>query len=119
MTIQQCYDILGGDYSDILNRFRNEDRVKRFALMFLQDNSYVQLTDSLAAGDYETAFRASHTIKGLGQNLSFTALHTAADQLTEALRGGQTEGLEPLVQAVNDAYVRTSDALHAFEADPE
>lgn len=35
MTLQELYEKTGGDYESALGRFRDETRVRRFALMFL------------------------------------------------------------------------------------
>ena len=45
------------------------DFVRRFALKFLQDDSFPNLKKALEAQDAPTAFRAAHTLKGVCQNL--------------------------------------------------
>ena len=42
---------------------------------------------SLAAQDWETAFRASHTLKGVAQNLGMEHLYQVSSALCEAVRG--------------------------------
>lgn len=119
MTVKECYTAMGGDYDDVLNRFRSEDRVRKFALMFLQDKSYEELDAAFAANDDEAAFRGSHTLKGVGQNLSFTALFTAAEVLTNELRAGKkTTDLMPLKEAVDVEFKRTMEALQALALEP-
>ena len=50
---------------------------------------HAQLTEAVNAQDWETAFRASHTLKGVAQNLGFDGLYRAAFALTEEMRGGK------------------------------
>ncbi len=38
--------------------------IKKFVLKFLDDNSYANLKEAIAAGNVEEAFRAAHTLKG-------------------------------------------------------
>lgn len=89
MNIVDCYNEMGADYNDVLARMMKEERVKKFALRFLDDPSFDLLKTSLDAKNYDEAFRAAHTIKGVSQNLSFTALYKSSHELCEALRGGK------------------------------
>ena len=86
MTIQECYTALEGDYEEVLSRLYSEALVKKFVGKFLADQSFQQLESSLNAEDYDEAFRAAHTLKGVAQNLSFTKLYHSSHEITEALR---------------------------------
>lgn len=116
MSLKECYAALGGDYESVVARFHGERLVQKFALKFLADGSYQLLQDSLAAKNYEDAFRAAHTIKGVCQNLSFTKLYESSAKLTDALRTGWSEEAAQLVAPVEADYAVTVDALRAFEA---
>ena len=63
MTVKECYEKVGSDYDGVLKRLGSEALVKRFAVKFLNDPSFQDLTDGLAAKDGEKAFRAAHTVK--------------------------------------------------------
>ena len=65
MNLQECYEALGGDFEDVLSRLRSEKLVQKFVLKFLNDKSFDLLCSSLEEENYEEAFRASHTIKGV------------------------------------------------------
>ena len=73
MTLQECYARLGGDYEDVLGRLRSERLIQKFIIKFLDDGNFDLLCSSVESGDVSEAFRAAHTIKGMCQNLSFTA----------------------------------------------
>lgn len=92
MTLEQMYSAIGGDYKGVMERLPSADFVRRFALKFLQDDSFPNLKKALEAQDAPTAFRAAHTLKGVCQNLGFDALYAPASALTEALRGGTLDG---------------------------
>ena len=55
-------------------------------MKFLNDPSFQELTDGLAAQDGEKAFRAAHTLS-VCLNLGFTELYKVSAELTEVLRG--------------------------------
>ena len=86
MTIEQCYQEMGGNYAEVCGRLPSPRLVEKFVRKFLDDQSYAELNASLAAGNHDVAFRAAHTLKGVAANLSFTKLRASASELTELLR---------------------------------
>ena len=47
MTMQECYEAIGGNYEDVLGRLHSEALIQRFTLKFLEDQSYIQLKQAL------------------------------------------------------------------------
>lgn len=47
MTIQECYEAIGGNYEDVLRRLRSEVLIRKFTLKFLEDQSYSLLKQAL------------------------------------------------------------------------
>lgn len=88
MTVQEFYLEIKGNYEEIIGRMRDDARVKKFVFMFLRDETYDRLCETMDAGNYEEAFRHAHTLKGLCQNLAFSDLSGPVHELTECLRGG-------------------------------
>ena len=80
MTMQECYKAIGGNYEAVLGRLHNEALIPRFTLKFLEDQSYLQLKQTLENKNYEDAFRSAHTLKGVCQNLSFDRLYEVSDK---------------------------------------
>ena len=83
MTLQEFYTRIGGNYDDTLRRIPSEALVRKFVLKYPNDPSFGQLKDALAAQDWETAFRASHTLKGVAQNLGMEHLYQVSSALCE------------------------------------
>lgn len=105
MTLQEFYARVGGDYNATLSRLPSEALVKKFILKYPGDPSFAQLKDALAAQDWELAFRASHTLKGVVQNLGMDRLYKAAAVLCDAVRGPkplEDESLWPPVLAAHE-----------------
>lgn len=111
MTIRECYEIIGGDYDEIINRFRKEERVRKFAVRFLQDPSYDMLCAGVAEKNGDEAFRAAHTLKGVCQNLAFTELYKISEEITEALRDGDFELAGLLMPQVKASYEKTAAGI--------
>ena len=115
MTIQECYKQMGADYEDVLKRLYSEAMIRKFALMFLKDDSYPKLEQALAEQNVKEAFRAAHTLKGVCQNLGFANLYVPASALTETLRAGKLEGTQAQFAKVAEQYKVTVDAIRALD----
>ena len=102
MTIQECYEAIGGNYEDVLGRLNSEALIRKFTFMFLEDPSYMRLKQALADKNYEEAFRNAHTLKGVCQNLSFDRLYEVSYELTELLRDktGEQPGIPETMEKV-------------------
>lgn len=116
MTIQECYAALEGDYEEVVGRLYSEALVKKFLGKFPADQSYQLLESSMRSEDFEEAFRAAHTLKGVSQNLSFTKLYQSSHDLTEALRTKQYDQAARLFSRVEADYAQTVAAIRAFQA---
>ena len=84
-------------------------------LKFLDDGSYDLLCRSLEEKNYEEAFRAAHTIKGVCQNLSIDKLQASSSRLCEALRNGYTPEADALAEETAEDYRQTVAAIRAFQ----
>jgi len=117
MTVKDCYEAIGADYSDVFSRLRTDERIQRFLLKVLEDGSYELLVKSLEERNMEEAFRAAHTIKGICMNLSLTGLYQSSQALTEALRNRKEYGddLKPLLDKVTSDYDLTMKCIRALQ----
>lgn len=111
MTLRECYCEIGGDYEGVVARLMNERIVQKFLLRFLSDASYDTLVESLEAENYEEAFRAAHTLKGVCQNLGLTRLGESSSRLTEALRNKNFQDASELLDQVKKDYCQTVSAV--------
>ena len=117
MTIQECYQKLGGDYAQVEKRLPGIHLIRRFIAKFLDDGSYPELCRAMEQGQTEEAFRAAHTLKGVSANLGFDRLTASSGELTELLRG-RTDGIPteavPLLDMARQDYELTADAIRAY-----
>ena len=115
MTVRECYEQMGADFDNVLDRLVNEQMVQRFALKFLNDTSYQTLEETLKEKNVEQAFRAAHTLKGVCLNLGFDNLFTVSSELTERLRAGELDGTEELFEKVKEQYEITVKAIRGIQ----
>ena len=111
MTLQEFYDRIGGDYKATISRLPSEALIKKFVLKYPNDPSFGQLKDALASKDWETAFRASHTLKGVAQNLGMEHLYQVSSALCEAVRGPKPLTDPALWPPVEEAHAQVLAAI--------
>lgn len=116
MTLKECYELMGGDYEDAVCRLAGERLVIRFVKKALEDKSFQNLCEALEADDWENAFLAAHTLKGVALNLSFHVLADSVSELTESLRDRKGPVPKELVCRVKADYEKTMAAVRAFAA---
>ena len=117
MTIEQCYEAMGGDYADVCARIPSAKLIEKFVGKFADDPSFGELEGALARGDREAAFRAAHTLKGVSANMGFARLRASAGELTEVLRPASDQvpaGAAPLMEAVRADYGATMAAIREY-----
>ena len=115
MSLKECYDKMGADYEDVLSRLRSEVLVRKFALKFLDDDSYANLKAAMESGNAPEAFRGAHTLKGVAVNLGFTALYNVSSALTEKLRSQEYDNLDGLITDVKKQYDIVIEAIAALD----
>lgn len=118
MTLQECYQALGGDYDEVLHRLMMPKLVDKFLGKFPGDGSYAALCAAMEAGQRAEAFRAAHTLKGVCQNLSLGNLLQAVAPLTELLRP-ETDAIPAQAQTmladVRQSYDATISAITSYQ----
>ncbi len=115
MTVHEFYKTIGGDYDGVVGRFLGEERVLKFLKLFLKDPSISNLKKNIAEENYQEAFRAAHTLKGVAANLGMDAMQQLASEITEALRDGKDiEGAKALMPQLDELCDTTISALNAL-----
>lgn len=87
MTIEQCYEKLGGDFQRVCDRLPGRSFVERFMKRYLEDDSAQQVLLALEKRDPGEAYRYALALKGVAGNLGFENLERSAAELAKALRG--------------------------------
>lgn len=113
-VIETLYQMAGGDYAGVIGRLRTNERVAKFITMFADDPSYSNLITNMDEQDWEEAFRAAHTLKGISRDMGFIDLSEYASDITEALRGNDHERAKELLPPVQEEYQRVADAIAMF-----
>lgn len=116
MDLKEFYTKVGGNYDSIMGRLMKEDRIKKYVFKFLNDTTFNTLCQKMEENDFEEAFRAAHTIKGVCQNLDFLTLYQSSSDMTEALRNGKSEHADEILEQVKKDYKLTFEAIEELKA---
>lgn len=114
MTIEEFYLEIGENFAVALSVMMDAKRVERFVRMFKDEPTYANLMAAFETNDIESAFRAAHTLKGLGSSLGFSKLSKAASDLTEYLRPKADMNCPPLLDNVKKEYSAIIAVLNNF-----
>lgn len=110
MTLEEFYTAVGGDLASVRGRLVNDDRISKFLGIFFQDPTYNTLVETYSAGDLEGAFRAAHTLKGIGRDLGLVSISEPASELADMLRPNadgvpsDPDSAPPKYEQVKEAY---------------
>lgn len=105
MNVEECYIKIGGSYADATRLFKTDERIIKYFKIMQKDANLDALCKALEQNDYETAFRAAHTLKGLSLNMQFTALAGEVSELTELLRPREANAdILPLLSKTKQTY---------------
>lgn len=114
MNIQECYEIIKGDYKDVLNRLGSDSLIAMFLQKFPEDGSYQELVEAMNEGDCKKAFHAAHTLKGVCGNLGIAYLGEVAIEICELLRADDMESAIPLMAEVTARYDSTLKGIKDY-----
>lgn len=102
MTLEECYESFKGDYEEVVNRLCSRKFVEKFLVKFLADKSYEDLHRYLDEENYEEAFRAAHTLKGVCQNLGIKSLYESDYEVTPEMLQRLDADYENVVHAIQE-----------------
>ena len=116
MTIQECYQAIGGDYEQAVKRLSSEAMVRHFIGKFLEDDCLQKLREAIKAQNRKEAFCAAQTLESVSGNLSFFRLSRSVSALTESLRSecaAMPENAGALMKQVERDHASTAAAIRA------
>lgn len=107
MKIKDFFEEVGGNYEEIIGRIPSESILEKFVKQFPGDKSFEALEKAFEEENVKEAFLASHTLKGVADNLGMGKLAETASELTEKLRNATFLPEEKSFFEVKKAYELT------------
>ena len=116
MKIKEFFEKVEGDFDGAMSRLMKEERIEKFVKKLPKTEDMANLRKALEEKDWETAFRSSHSLKGMALNLGLTKLAEPSCALCENLRGGTPkEDCAPLMEKVEEEYKKHMDAISEID----
>ena len=119
MTIKELYQNVGGDYDQAMRVLRMEKLMDKHVRKFPQNGVVEGLLEAVDGMDPTRLFEAAHAMKGVCANLGFTGLSSAASDVTEEFRPGNSRSLsDDEVKAkladINALYAKTIEGIKEY-----
>ena len=120
MTLEELYELIGGNYEHAVQIMRSEKLIDRYVKKF--ENSSVG--DGLrAAGeqmDAQALFESAHAMKGVCANLGFDDLAEASSEIAEEFRPGNARSfsddeVKAKLQHIDEMYLRAIDGIKKYQ----
>lgn len=108
---REIFEVYGADYNSTMARFMgNEAMYLKFLDMLFKDDNLEKLGTALEQQDYEAAFAAAHTLKGVVGNMGLTPLFNAVCAIVEPLRKREApEDYNGLYQMIQTGFLQADE----------
>ena len=105
---REIFEVYGADYNSTMARFMgNEAMYLKFLDMLFKDDNLEKLGTALEQQDYEAAFAAAHTLKGVVGNMGLTPHFNAFCAIVEPLRKREApEDYNGLYQVIRTGFLQ-------------
>lgn len=112
MTVKEYYELIDGDYNEVISHLDDEERVKRILLKLPKDNTFNKLCNALLNGDAEKVISEAHSLRNISVNLGLTHIKIASDSLITAMSGGELKKEIILIfSSLKNNYKKTIDTI--------
>lgn len=106
----------GIDLADAMKRMDDDEALyKRLAFKYLNNTNYVDLVAAMEVKDYDDAYHAAHTLKGVSGNLSLAKLYQVASAASDALKQGEYQAAEQMMPDLKAAHEKAVEGLVAWQ----
>lgn len=108
---REIFEVYGVDYNSTMARFMGKEAMYlKFLDMLFKDDNLEKLGTALEQQDYEAAFAAAHTLKGVVGNMGLTPLFNAVCAIVESLRKREVpEDYNVLYQIIQTGFLQADE----------
>ena len=108
---REIFEVYGADYNSTMARFMGKEAMYlKFLDMLFKDDNLEKLGTALEQQDYEAAFAAAHTLKGVVGNMGLTPLFNAVCAIVESFRKREVpEDYNVLYQIIQTGFLQADE----------
>lgn len=115
MNLREFYKTININPEAVFHRFGdNELMLEKFLKKFLNDSTFIQLTEAIVKNNLEEIFRSAHTLKGLCGNFDFQELYTYSSKIVECYRAGEYDSIPSWFDKLKVCYDNTVNILKKY-----
>lgn len=112
MTLEELYELIGGNYEQAVKVMRKEKLIDRYVRKFVNSDLCDKLVEAGQSMDETQLHENAHALKGVCANLGLDSLAEAASDITEEFRPGNPrqysdDEVREKLSALESAYQRT------------
>lgn len=120
MTLQELYEMIGGDYDQAISVLRMDKLVDKHIRKLTKNGVIEALVDAGESMDPTQLFETSHAVKGICANLGLTKLSDLASEISEEFRPGNPRNysddeVREKLAAIDELYNRTKEGIRQYE----
>ena len=120
MTLQELYQMIGGDYEQALKVLRMDKLLDKHVRKLVKNDLVEKLLAAGESMDPVQLFETSHAIKGVCANLGLTILSGMASEISEEFRPGtdrsmSDEQVQEKLQEIKELYDKTAEGIRKYE----
>ncbi len=120
MTLQELYQIIGGDYEQALRVLRMEKLLDKYIRKLPKNGVVEKLIEAGQGMDPTQLFECAHAMKGVCANLGLTRMSDAASEIAEEYRPGNPRRFTDAevtakLKEIAAMYARTADGIRQYE----
>jgi HPt (histidine-containing phosphotransfer) domain-containing protein len=121
MTIQQLYDRIGGNYEHAVRIMKKDKLIDKYVRKLKDSNVGDALAQAGETMDAVKLFESAHAMKGVCANLGLDALASAADEITEEFRPGNSRSftddeVKAKIAALDEDYRQVIACIEQYVA---
>ena len=120
MTLQELYQMIGGDYDQAMRVLRMEKLLDKHIRKVVKSEDMKALVNAGQDLDPVNLFERAHAIKGVSANLGLRELSDAASEIADEYRPGSTrhfsdEEVKEKLQRIREMYQQIVDGIRQYE----
>ena len=120
MTLQELYQVIGGDYNQAIRVLRMEKLLDKHIRKLTTNGVVEALLEAGETMDPTRLFESAHAMKGVCANLGLVGLAEAASRIAEEYRPGKSRtlgdaGVREILDQIAVQYQRTREGIQAYQ----
>lgn len=120
MTLQELYDVIGGDYEQVTRILRMEKLIDKHVRKLKNNDLFSRLAEAGESMDATDLFETSHAIKGVCGNLGLKDIADKASTISEEFRPGNARAMSDdevraLIGEISDRFAVVVDGIAQYE----